>query len=331
MRLGPASSGRATDSSSRPPAVAGVALVLAAVVALLLWPPNAGGATVACGQSITQDTRLDNDLSCPFQALSIGADNVTLDLNGHRIAGAPAIVTGREGATIENGVIEATGPVGPPGIQLDQAHGTTLRGLWVVGFRIERGPFSLGIDVNESHGVTIRGSVVYGHGAALRLLGSGDNRVLENAFVNNGSAVLLSDADRNRVVANLLQDNGLAINAGGNRNHIRANDARQNEIGIIASCGQGSVLRANRTRRNRANGIQVEACASGTLLWQNVARRNGADGIHVDAPSAVLHANRASFNGDLGIEAVPGVTDAGGNRARGNGNPAQCQNVACSV
>jgi hypothetical protein len=217
------------------PAVIGIALALAAVVALLLWPPSAGGATVTCGQAITQDTRVDNDLSCPFQALSIGADNVTLGLNGHRIAGAPAILPGREGATIENGVVEATGLILPPGIQLDRAHGTTLRRLWVI-----------------------------------------------------------SEADRNRVVANLLQDNGFAINAGGSRNHIRANDTRQNEIGIIAGCGLGTVVRANLARRNRANGIQVEACAS------------------------------------LGIQAVPGVTDAGGNRARANGNPAQCQNVACS-
>ena len=37
----------------------------------------------------------------------------------------------------------------------------------------------------------------------------------------------------------------------------------------------------------------------------------------------------ANDNGDLGIEAVSGVTDGGGNRARGNGNPAQC--VGCEV
>jgi len=33
--------------------------------------------------------------------------------------------------------------------------------------------------------------------------------------------------------------------------------------------------------------------------------------------------------GEVGIEAVPGVTDGGGNRAHGNGNAAQCLNVAC--
>jgi hypothetical protein len=32
---------------------------------------------------------------------------------------------------------------------------------------------------------------------------------------------------------------------------------------------------------------------------------------------------------DLGIEAVAGVLDGGGNRALGNGNPLQCLKVVC--
>ena len=37
----------------------------------------------------------------------------------------------------------------------------------------------------------------------------------------------------------------------------------------------------------------------------------------------------ANHNHDLGIEAVPGVIDGGGNHAAGNGNPAQCINIDC--
>jgi hypothetical protein len=40
--------------------------------------------------------------------------------------------------------------------------------------------------------------------------------------------------------------------------------------------------------------------------------------------------NIASHNHDLGISAVPDVIDGGGNRAAGNGNPAQCTSIACS-
>jgi hypothetical protein len=53
------------------------------------------------------------------------------------------------------------------------------------------------------------------------------------------------------------------------------------------------------------------------------------DRIDVDAPGTRLRGNNATNNHDLGIEAVPGVVDAGGNTASGNGNPLQCTNVFC--
>ena len=45
--------------------------------------------------------------------------------------------------------------------------------------------------------------------------------------------------------------------------------------------------------------------------------------------ATTLTRNLSLRNGDLGIEAVPGITDGGGNKAHGNGNPLQCLNVAC--
>ena len=35
-------------------------------------------------------------------------------------------------------------------------------------------------------------------------------------------------------------------------------------------------------------------------------------------------------NGDLGIDAVHGVNDGGGNIARHNGDPRQCTHIVCS-
>ena len=43
---------------------------------------------VGCGDTITADTTLDSDLvNCPNNGIVIGAEDVTLDLNGHRIDG----------------------------------------------------------------------------------------------------------------------------------------------------------------------------------------------------------------------------------------------------
>jgi hypothetical protein len=43
----------------------------------------------------------------------------------------------------------------------------------------------------------------------------------------------------------------------------------------------------------------------------------------------VVGRNRANRNGELGIEGSEHVIDAGGNRARRNGDPRQCVGVAC--
>ena len=86
----------------------------------------------------------------------------------------------------------------------------------------------------------------------------------------------------------------------------------------------------NRIDGSHEDGIWVSLILRGTItLDRNVVTDSGDDGIDVDTPRAVITRNRANFNVDLGIEAEPGVTDGGGNKARGNGNPAQCLNVRC--
>ena len=60
-----------------------------------------------------------------------------------------------------------------------------------------------------------------------------------------------------------------------------------------------------------------------------MANGNTSDGIRIDAPGTRIARNTANNNRDLGINAVAGVIDGGGNRASGNGNPLQCVNVFC--
>ena len=44
--------------------------------------------TVHCGQTLTQSVKLANDLTnCPAPGLAIGADAITVDLNGHTTTG----------------------------------------------------------------------------------------------------------------------------------------------------------------------------------------------------------------------------------------------------
>lgn len=65
------------------------------------------------------------------------------------------------------------------------------------------------------------------------------------------------------------------------------------------------------------------------MVEHNVANGNFLHGISVGNAMTTLRNNTANNNGDLGIDAVPNVVDAGGNKAKNNGNALQCTNVVC--
>ena len=70
--------------------VAAFVTLLAAALAcwLAIGGAQASAAQVKCGDTITTDTTLHADLvNCPNNGIIIGADHITLNLNGHRIDG----------------------------------------------------------------------------------------------------------------------------------------------------------------------------------------------------------------------------------------------------
>ena len=94
--------------------------------------------------------------------------------------------------------------------------------------------------------------------------------------------------------------------------------------------GAHNVVRENLVRDTHVDGFLVERKDRHSLFKDNVAKRSGDDGFDVGSRTTRLADNLALRNADLGIEAVPGVIDGGGNVARHNGDPRQCTNVACS-
>src|SRR3954447_4804674 len=66
-----------------------VALMVSALACgLTIGSGQASASQVSCGDTITADTTLHHDLvNCPNNGIIIGADDITLDLNGHTIDG----------------------------------------------------------------------------------------------------------------------------------------------------------------------------------------------------------------------------------------------------
>ena len=57
-------------------------------------------ASVSCGEVIKQSVKLTSNLDCKTDGLIIGADGITVDLNGHTIKG-PGVATSKVGVYVE--------------------------------------------------------------------------------------------------------------------------------------------------------------------------------------------------------------------------------------
>ena len=142
-----------------------------------------------------------------------------------------------------------------------------------------------------------------------------------------GTGVLLNGASDTRVYRNTIIDSGRGVLAG-----IVPGIAIGLPDDFFPSPRPvtGNLVVDNTVSGQLADGILVAKVARDTLLKRNLTKRNTGDGINVQSAATTITRNTADDNGAFGIEAVPGVTDGGGNRAHGNGNPAQCTGVACT-
>jgi parallel beta-helix repeat protein len=375
-----------------------VALVVVGLV--VLSGAEAADEQPKCGDTITTDTTLHRNLvNCPNNGIIIGADDVTLDLNYHRIDGdgTPAggcnpetefcdigvLSDGHDGVTVMHGSVREF----DVGAVVGEARHNRLLGIsssrnlsfGIVVFDSARSlvrgssgnrnlpPEGDGMGLFSSHHVRIvhnsfRRNPQFGPG--LHVADSSHNLIKGNVFSRNPDvAISLENADRNRVKGNRCVRNGACIGVGpGNRNVIARNrvaHARPSEsaegvaivvdggdrnviannsvrdvpgraisVGFIAAVG--NVVRGNDIRGAGEDGVHVVAKAKHTLLRRNRVRHAKDDGFDVEGRRSKVTRNEARRNGDLGIEAVRGVIDGGGNKASGNGDPRQCTHIACS-
>jgi parallel beta-helix repeat protein len=322
--------------------------VALAAACLALTAGQASASHVSCGDTITADTTLDSDLvDCPSNGIVIGADDITLDLNGHTIDGddepfEPCPVDqpcdigvlneGHDAVTIEGGTVRDFGP----GVVVVRAKRNRLRDVAAVGNAFE-GIFLFRSERTRVHGSSASRNGVGNSRPGIALIESDNNRITGNTMSRNGDLALFMEAsDHNLIRQNKARGNpedGMIIE--GNRNEIVRNRLVRNGGGILITIvsrggkSVGNVVSRNVVRNARAGGIAVDRVPKRTLVSRNLVVGSGRAGIIVGSRSTTITNNRAVRNGGLGIRAVKGVIDGGGNRASGNGDPRQCVNVAC--
>jgi parallel beta-helix repeat protein len=227
----------------------------------------------------------------------------------------------------------------------------------IVGGRFDDNSVGISLNAGASNEIT-RNDASRNSQLGIAVDESSENVVSLNRVTFDGDGLRFS-GDHNRIVANLVTDafgcpdgcNGAGISGeGGTGNLVEGNYVTRTLVeGMQLNEFQhadpetggfpaiGNVFRANVVTAAGTDGIAVETSTdenSGfgtvkdTVIEANVVTGSGHDGIRLGRPSTLTR-NVAIRNGALGIEAVLGTIDGGGNVARANGDPRQCVNVFC--
>jgi hypothetical protein len=318
------------------------ALVAALLVAQAAGPSRASASRVSCGETIMADTVLRADVTgCAGAPIVIGADGVSLDLDGHTVDGS-IVASGHTDLQVRDGIVAGD-------VRFDRARRVSVRRV-----RVRHGS----ITCVRTAGCAILHSVVTAGGIAIFQTESGvPNRVRGNVVRGAPGAGIAADrTDTTSITGNVVRDSATGIETSHAadlriaRNLIvhSSGDGVSGSFGstasivrnvIVSNEGDGVSLRiwggqtliaANVVSRNGRNGI-LGAAVAHWIVTRNLAAGNGRAGIAITGAveDVTLARNRALRNGELGIDAARGVTDAGGNSARANGTDVQCAGIAC--
>ena len=259
---------------------------------------------VSCGQVITANTTLGNDVGpCPENGIIVGADNVKLDLNGHRVFGTPQSGDGA-------------------GVLVSQRRGVQVRDGTVSDF--DGGVVIEGGTENKVFRVTARDNIgraatattpatQYGDGIAI--LSSTNNLVLQNVAIHNGpysgiGLFELVDSDHPRQVTGPTFGNVINKNTVLDNNICRAPTGPCDDDGIRLEPGvERNTVTNNVVKRSGLDGIGVFRTANENVVRHNTLEDNGfhtvthrkGDGIRVFSDRNLVEANLSFRNAGDGI------------------------------
>jgi parallel beta-helix repeat protein len=272
-----------------------------------------------CGAILTSNTTLQNDLDCsgPGAALVIGADNITVNLNGHTLTGNGSGVGidnsgGFAHGTIKNGTITGFSE----GIRAVGANGLRINGIQVIGANGHR-TVTGAIHIRDSEDVEIKNSAVTvtptGEGPHGIRLDKVKNVAVQNVRIDGGfsgvsffgiagegattgriqdctirngwnSGVLLARTDDARVKNNEMSGCYLGMQIGTgffvSNIQVSGNNIHNNELGgIYALAMVDSRISDNALTDNADYGINLDEACTNNVVSGNLVANNGRRGI----------------------------------------------------
>ncbi|MGH3146831.1 MAG: right-handed parallel beta-helix repeat-containing protein, partial [Rubrobacter sp.] len=266
--------------------------------------------------------------NCSGNGLVIGADGITLDLNGHVIdgngQGSGVLNNGFDSVAITNGTVQEfdNGVQLNAGTALNIVSSLTLQMHQVAGIGLSNADNGtdgnvirtnnvtdneLGILLaNGTQGATVRDNSLNSNSRdGIRIENSTGNRVEENLVTGSSTAgVALSGGGSNTLIGNTLSANssgGVTIELASNNNRVEANTiSGSGSDGIQVVDSNGSTLISNTVNTSGGTGISLDGANQGVLRDNEVGLNPG--GIELGGSSNnLIEANNASGTTGTGI------------------------------
>lgn len=295
----------------------------AALVATLTTFAGVAHANLACGSVVTSSTTLTHDIGpCSSDGLIIAADNIVLDLGGHRVFGTAAQFDGA-------------------GVLFDGVSGSTVRNGWVTDF--DGGVVVDGGGSNTIESIVAKDNIgeftqgfITDYGDGILVLHSSDNVIRNNLADHNGpfaGITVLGNSFDNVVEGNTSQNNTLRSARPGHGGGFDIMEDDGIRVENFGGFPDGTIVRNNTVRDNGLDGIAVFAFIQDVQVIGNVVTGNGSaatladsrkgDGIRVfpGVENSVVMNNRVLNNAKSGVVVDASATsnEITRNLAFGNG------------
>ena len=202
-----------------------------AVACLVTCAVPSASADDLCGVTIVDDVKLGHDLTCVGDGLIVGADDITIDLNGYTIAGSGGglgiAVTGRTNISIKGGTIRNFAVA----VRVRTSTDVVIKHNEFVGNPegIDLHAGSVGNTVKDN---SFRDSAT--RGIMLRTTSS-DNDIKNNTFTGNRVGILVFGGVDNALKGNIISGSSLAgirLNVIATGNVLKHNTVTSNAVGI---------------------------------------------------------------------------------------------------
>ncbi len=265
---------------------------------------------VGCGAVLTTDTTLTFDLlDCVGDGLLVGADNITLNLNGHLVDGdgvddptnVGIRVAGHRGVRVTNGTVQGfyRGVVfesSPSGIASSlTVRQSSRRGIVFVGgsdgaqvvdnVSVDNG--ASGIAVVTSDGATVVGNRSERNpgGGGVRLEGATRATVTRNRLIDDQTGMQIEHADSNSIVDNTIigaMEIAMEMNFSA-RNVVDRNHISRSGDGVTLESADDNVITGNQILHLVGpDGIGIQIYGNRNLVARNTVIDSVRYGIEVD-------------------------------------------------